>query len=50
MERLRIITTDALRVRVSNEEILDDLLYPAKRSDDRPSARRRRATLLGKRR
>ena len=49
MERLRIINTDALRVQVSTEEILDDLLYPAKR-DHRAAARRRRPTLLGKRR
>ena len=49
MERLRIINASELRVQVSNEEILDDLLYPAKR-DDRRAARRRRPTLPGKRR
>lgn len=48
MERLRIITTNALRVPVSNEEILDDLLYPAKRDRIRP--RRRPASRRGKRR
>ena len=39
MERLRIITSSALRVPVSNEEILDDLLYPAKRDRGRPRSR-----------
>jgi hypothetical protein len=48
MERLRIITTKALRVPVSNEEILDDLLYPARRDENR-LPRRRRAGLNGKR-
>ena len=49
MERLRIISTKALRVPVSNEEILDDLLYPAQRGEHQP-ARRRRASRNGKRR
>ena len=49
MERLRIISTKALRVPVSNEEILDDLLYPAQRLDQR-SQRRLRASRNGKRR
>ena len=48
MERLRIITSSALRVPVSNEEILDDLLYPAKRDPARP--RRRPQSRRGKRR
>jgi hypothetical protein len=39
MERLRIITSSALRVTISNEEILDDLLYPAKRAPARPRRR-----------
>ena len=49
MERLRIINASELRVQVSNEEILDDLLYPARR-DERRAALRRRPIRLGKRR
>ena len=49
MERLRIINTKALRVPVSNEEILDDLLYPARRSEHQPE-RRRQASRNGRRR
>ena len=47
MERFRVITPQALRVQVTNEEILDDLLYPARR-DERRAARRRRPTMLRK--
>ena len=49
MERLRIINASELRVQVSNEEILDDLLYPSRR-DQRRAALRRRPTRLGRRR
>ena len=49
MERLRIINASELRIQVSNEEILDDLHYPAKRAERR-AALRRRPTRLGKRR
>jgi hypothetical protein len=49
MERFRIITTKALRVPVSAEEILDDLLYPARRGDNLPP-RHRQTSRNGKRR